>query len=79
MHLLRFRYSDLPRAVAYANENDVTSFAVGVGAINYAELLQIAGSKDRVFTVHRFDALYDIVDRLQQEIQVLESNTHTKL
>jgi len=64
---------DLPRAVAYARENHVISFAVGVGAINRDELLQIAGSKDRVFTVEKFDRLNDIVSKLQQDIQILES------
>lgn len=51
----------------------VTTFAVGVGQfINRRELLSIAGSQDRVFTVNNFKLLQRIVKKIQFGIQSLE-------
>jgi len=70
-HKLCFRA--LPDAVRRSRDENVLSFAVGVGnEINLSELELIAGAAERVITVENFGALYTTVGRLQDDIRILE-------
>ena len=62
----------MPEATLYASQNDVETFAIGIGDYDESELELIAGGSDKVLTVKDFESLNEIVSRLQKDIQVLE-------
>ena len=55
------RGQDVPGAAQSARHQSIEMLAFGIGSgINEDELLQIAGSQDRVFRIDRFKNIYDV-------------------
>ncbi|XP_038652783.1 collagen alpha-6(VI) chain-like [Scyliorhinus canicula] len=51
---------DVTEAARAIRDRGVNVFAIGIDAANYAELVTISGSQDKVFQVDNFDTLIDL-------------------
>uniref|UniRef100_A0A8D0G9L4 Collagen type VI alpha 6 chain n=1 Tax=Sphenodon punctatus TaxID=8508 RepID=A0A8D0G9L4_SPHPU len=68
-------HDDVREPAESLRKADVDIYAVGVGEMNESELLQIAGSSDRKYTVENFNKLLDIKKRLTEDFCKEESDT----
>ncbi|XP_035861711.1 collagen alpha-1(XXI) chain-like isoform X2 [Sander lucioperca] len=55
---------DVEDAADILRDRNITLFAIGVGDVHVLQLLQIAGTPERVFTVRNYDVLHSIKQRV---------------
>lgn len=52
------------------------AFAVGIARYKMSELIEIAGTEERVFTEENFEGLTNTITKLQEGIRKLEGKRH---
>ncbi|XP_078107887.1 collagen alpha-4(VI) chain-like [Sander vitreus] len=55
---------DVEDAADVLRDRNITIFAIGVGDLHYLQLLQIAGTPERLFTVRNYDVLHSLKQRV---------------